>query len=74
MAYMIDLTAERINGRTPVRIAVTHANSEAEAVTLLATLQRQFDPVETMVSPLSPVIGTHAGPGTLAVNFMCGIV
>ena len=60
--HMIDLTAERINGRTPVRIAVTHANSEAEAATLLGTLQKQFDHVETMISPLSPVIGTHAGP------------
>lgn len=69
---MIELTAERINGRTPVRIAVTHANCETDAVTLLELAKSQFDPVETLIAPLSPVIGTHAGPGTIALNFMCG--
>ena len=70
---MIELTAERINGRTSVRIAVTHANSEADAFGLLEAARKQFDPIETLISPLSPVIGTHAGPGTVALNFMCGI-
>lgn len=70
---MVELTAERIHGRTPIRIAVTHANSEADAFVLLELAQQQFDPVETLITPLSPVIGTHAGPGTVALNFMCGI-
>jgi DegV family protein with EDD domain len=70
---MIELAAERIDGRAPVRIAVTHANAEADALSLLETAQKHFDPIETLISPLSPVIGTHAGPGTVALNFMCGI-
>lgn len=69
---MIELIAERTKGRTPVRIAVTHANSEADAFGLLEAARKQFDPIETLISPLSPVIGTHAGPGTVALNFMCG--
>lgn len=69
---MIELIAERIKGRTPVRIAVTHANSEADAFGLLEAARKQFDPIEMLISPLSPVIGTHAGPGTVALNFMCG--
>jgi len=70
---MIELTAERIGGRTPVRLAVTHANSEADAAALLAAATKHFNPVETLVSELSPVIGTHAGPGTVALNYMYGI-
>lgn len=70
---MIELAAERTNGRTPVRIAVTHANSEADASALLESARARFDPIETLITPLSPVIGTHAGPGTVALNFMCGI-
>lgn len=70
---MIEMAGERINGRTPIRIAVTHANSEKDAAALLEAAQKQFDPVETLISPLSPVIGTHAGPGTVALNYMCGI-
>jgi DegV family protein with EDD domain len=69
---MIELTAERIHGQTPIRIAVTHANSEADAASLLESACKQFDPVETLISSLSPVIGTHAGPGTVALAFMCG--
>lgn len=71
---MIELTAERIGERTPIRLAITHANSETNAASLLEMAKKQFDPVETLVSPLSPVIGTHAGPGTVALNFMYGIV
>lgn len=73
MQRMLELTAERIGGRTPIRIAVTHANSEADASALLELANKQFDPVETLISPLSPVIGTHAGPGTVALSFMFGI-
>lgn len=70
---VVELVAERVRGRTPVRLAVTHANSEADALSLLESARAVLDPVETMCVPLSPVIGTHAGPGTVALNFTCGI-
>ena len=73
MRRVIELTAERIGGRTPVRIAVTHANAEAEAQALLNAAQAELSPTETFLCPLSPVIGAHVGPGTLALNFMYGI-
>jgi len=69
---MIDLTAERIHERGPVRIAVTHANSETDSAALMDSLQERFNPIETLIAPLSPVIGAHAGPGTVALNFMQG--
>jgi len=71
--HVIELAADRINGRTPIRLAVTHANAEADAATLLNLAKERFDPVETITGPLSPVIGTHAGPGTIALNFMHSI-
>ena len=69
---VIDLVTERIQGRTPIRIAVTHANSEADASFMLNAAQAKLNPVETLLCPLSPVIGTHAGPGTVALNYMVG--
>ena len=69
---VIDLVTERIQGRTPIRIAVTHANSEADASFMLNAAQVELNPVETLLCPLSPVIGTHAGPGTVALNYMVG--
>lgn len=73
MRRVVELVSERIAGQTPIRLAVTHANSEADASLLLETAQARLHPIETMSCPLSPVIGTHAGPGTVALNYMYGI-
>lgn len=70
---VVELTSERLKGRTSIRIAVTHANSEDDAALLLESAREQLGPIETISTPLSPVIGTHAGPGTVALNFMSGI-
>jgi DegV family protein with EDD domain len=70
---MVELAIERIGGRKPVRIATVHANAEVEALALLEAAREKMEPVETLCCPLSPVIGTHAGPGTVALNYMAGI-
>jgi DegV family protein with EDD domain len=70
---LLELSIERIGGRTPLRVATVHANAEAEARTLLESAKVQLSPVETLCCPLSPVIGTHAGPGTVALNYMAGV-
>ncbi len=70
---VVEIVSERIKGKTLIRLAVTHANSEADASSLLELARAELDPVETFCCPLSPVIGTHAGPGTVALNFMSGI-
>ena len=68
--HMLAIVAERVRGKAPIRLAVTHANAEAEALSLLESTRLQLDPVETFSCPLSPVIGAHVGPGTLALNYM----
>ena len=70
---VVELAAERINGQTPVRLAVTHANTQADAEALLKVAQAELSPIETFISPLSPVIGAHVGPGTIALCFTSGI-
>lgn len=71
--HMLGVVADRLKGKTNIHLAVTHANSEAEASALLETAKAQFNPVEAFCCPLSPVIGTHVGPGTVALNYMSGI-
>ena len=70
---MLDLAEEKMAGRLPIRLATVHANAEAEALALLETARHRFDPIESLISPLSPVIGAHAGPGTIALAYMTGI-
>ncbi len=70
---MLDLVASRVGGRTPLRLAASHAGAEAEAQTMLAAACERMKPIEQLCVPLSPVIGTHAGPGTVALNYMAGV-
>ena len=72
MERMIDLAGERMGGRLPVRLAGAHANCEDDAVAVMEKAVSRYHPVETITSPLSPVIGTHAGPGTVALAYMTG--
>lgn len=71
--HMLDLVTERLKSKESIRLAVTHANAEAEALSLLESARAQLNPVETFCCPLSPVIGTHVGPGTLALNYMSDV-
>jgi len=70
---MIELAGERIAGRKPVRLATVHANAEAEALSLLEAARARLNPIESYCCPLSPVVGNHAGPGTVALTYMAGI-
>jgi len=70
---VVEIVSERIKGKAPIRLASTHANSEADASSLLESARAELTPIETLCCPLSPVIGTHVGPGTIALNFMSGI-
>lgn len=68
-ARMMDLVAEKVKGHSQVRIATMHAAAESDAADLLAQAKARFSPVETLLSWASPAIGTHTGPGTVAMAY-----
>lgn len=65
---MLQQMAERVDGR-PVHAAILHADVPGEAAALRQKVARQFDWVELYVTELTPVMGTHTGPGVLGVVF-----
>jgi DegV family protein with EDD domain len=65
LAYLADLAVEKFQGHDNVHLAVVDAVSPDEARLLGEELQKRLNPVELMYGELSPVIGTHAGPGTV---------
>lgn len=72
---LLDLFEERIGSRTPLHIACVHAQAENEANQLLERATQRFgaDVVsESLVAPVSPVLGTHTGPGCMGLAFMAG--
>jgi DegV family protein with EDD domain len=70
---LVELVEERIAGRQPVHLAVLNANATEEAQTLLAEASSRINTVETVFSQISPVVGTHTGPGTLGLAWLAGI-
>lgn len=70
---LMELVAERIKDKSKIHLATLHANAEQEALDLLDRAGKQFNPVESLLSSVSPVVGTHAGPGTVGLAFMEGI-
>ena len=72
LGRVVDLVEEQIGGRTPVRIAALHANAEADARTLLDDICGRIKVDEQIFSIVGPVVGTHAGPGTVGLAYMAG--
>ncbi|MBN2085685.1 MAG: DegV family protein [Anaerolineales bacterium] len=70
---MLDIVEERIGSRRPLRIASLQAAAEEEAKTLLETAGKRFHPEESIFSEVSPVIGTHVGPGTIGLAWCAGV-
>jgi len=73
LSRLIDLVETQIAGRTPVRLAALHANAEADAIHVLEEARTRFEIEESMLSVVSPVVGTHAGPGTVGLAYMAGM-
>jgi DegV family protein with EDD domain len=67
---MIELVVEKTAGRVPIRLATLHANAETEARSALEEAAAQLHPVEQILACVSPVIGSHAGPGTVGLAYM----
>lgn len=69
---MLDLVEKGVAGRTPVRLAPFHALAFERMLAMEASAIERFHPVEVIRSEVSPAIGAHTGPGTLAMAYMVG--
>ena len=70
---LIELIEEKAGEETPLRMAIMHSNVPDQAAALLEEVKGKFKPEEIHLAELSPVIGTHVGPGTLAIACLHGI-
>jgi fatty acid kinase fatty acid binding subunit len=70
---ILELCIEKVNRRTPVRLATLHANAAEDAKALLTRAEQALNPIESIFTEVSPTVGTHAGPGTVGLAFMAGL-
>lgn len=70
---LVEIVSEECRGKKPIRLAALHANSSVEAQSVLEKAAALLSPIETFTCELSPVIGTHVGPGTIALAYQAGM-
>lgn len=73
MDRIVELLAERVGDRKPVKLAVLHANAADEAKVLLEAGAKRVGAEQTALADVSPAVGTHTGPGTLGFAFLAGV-
>jgi DegV family protein with EDD domain len=64
-----DLLDEHLADGGQIYMAVIHVAAPEEAAHFVEQLAARFHPLELLQSECGPVIGTHAGPGTVGVAF-----
>jgi DegV family protein with EDD domain len=65
---MLDIMAGDVADQ-PVHVAVLHADSLEEAHRLSRRVEEDFNCLELHVTELTPVMGTHTGPGLLGLAY-----
>ena len=71
-ARAIDRLVEEVRAAStqgPLHLGVAHADCEDEANELLERLKAEIPHVETLITPFTPLMGAHTGPGVLGTAF-----
>jgi len=64
---IIEVTEEAVGASNPVRVAVFHDQAEDDARTVLDTLKKKLNVVESFTGEVSLAITAHSGPGMVGV-------
>lgn len=71
---LVESKLDKENG--PIRLCAIHANTPNDAEELLARAVKRISSSlisDAVVSTISPVLGTHTGPGALGLAYMTGM-
>lgn len=66
---VVQIAAERLQGRRPYEVAIMQAEVEDEAAWMVDLIKQELNPEHICTRVLTPVVGTHGGPGTLGIAF-----
>jgi len=66
---MLNIANERLGGKKMAEAAIVHVDCPEEGNSLADLVKDRFNPAETFISDVSPVVGTHVGPGGLGLAF-----
>ncbi len=72
-ARLLDLISARVKGKSPIRLGILDANAPIEAKYLVDQVRTLINPEEIIQCTVSPVVGAHAGPGTVGIAYLIGM-
>ena len=73
VAALLEIAKKDIESQSgSVHIMVFHGMAEAEATLVSQQVGEMFSPDTMLMSGLSPVIGTHTGPGAIGIAYFVG--
>lgn len=73
MAKLVQTVQDRLGDGAPIRVGVVHADNEADAYRLRKAVEDLINPDELILEELSPVLGTHTGPGAVGLAYCVGV-
>ncbi len=69
IAQSLDIVQERLSGKKMIEAAVMDVNAPEEGNAFADMVKEKFGPATLHRSTVSPVVGTHVGPGTIGIAF-----
>lgn len=66
---LLDVVASDVEGKGKLHASVIHAAAPEDAEQFKEQVIERLDPVELITSELSPVVGTHTGPGLVGMGY-----
>ena len=66
---LLEIAEERLGGKNMAEAAIVHVNCLDEGQKLMDIVKQRFNPPLLHFSDVSPVVGTHVGPGALGLAF-----
>lgn len=69
LLYLISKTISDISPHGKDIVMISHCDCEEDAMYIYSHLKENIDIKEIMVNQIGPTIGSHSGPGTLAVYY-----
>ena len=69
LAQLLDIVEERLAGKKMHEACIMDVNMPDEGTLVTGMVQERFNPPLLYRSGVSPVVGTHVGPGTVGIAF-----
>lgn len=70
MSYILEKAVENVADQKEAMGIILHADAMDDAQKLRQMLVEKLPAMDIRIYPVGPVIGTHAGPGTIAFCFL----